>query len=211
MGIRCADHVTPLYPQKLALTSPTGGSRSVGIVRLRTKATELIRNNHSTQNLLFPHLHFILYTVQQCKMQFLYRPWGCQEVGTPRFAIIDTWRPLAPVASTPRKYLCYSFLSVAELTPEPQGGKNDYVNEIFQWHNRESNLRPSGLQRRVHLKVLGTRIVTWNMFSTEDPQILCDTAQNLDAMSTWRPGVLYRWLRVIKAQRMSLVRRVALM
>ena len=40
MGIRCADHVTPLYPQKLALTSLTGGGRSVGIVRLRTKATE---------------------------------------------------------------------------------------------------------------------------------------------------------------------------
>ena len=29
-----------LYPQKLALNSPTGGGRSVGIVRLRTKATE---------------------------------------------------------------------------------------------------------------------------------------------------------------------------
>ena len=40
MGKRCADHVTPLYPQKLALTSPTGGGRSVGIVRSRTKATE---------------------------------------------------------------------------------------------------------------------------------------------------------------------------
>ena len=40
MGTRCADHVTPLYSQKLALTSPTGGGRSVGIVRSRTKATE---------------------------------------------------------------------------------------------------------------------------------------------------------------------------
>jgi hypothetical protein len=30
----------PLYPQKLALTSPTGGGRSFGIVRSRTKATE---------------------------------------------------------------------------------------------------------------------------------------------------------------------------
>jgi hypothetical protein len=29
-----------LYPQRLALTSPTSGSRSVGIVRLRTTATE---------------------------------------------------------------------------------------------------------------------------------------------------------------------------
>jgi len=41
VGTRCADHVTPLYPQKLALNSPTGGGRSVGIVRVRTKATEL--------------------------------------------------------------------------------------------------------------------------------------------------------------------------
>ena len=40
VGTRCADNVTPLYPQKLALTSPTGGGRSVGIVRSRTKATE---------------------------------------------------------------------------------------------------------------------------------------------------------------------------
>ena len=40
VGTRWADHVTPLYPQKLALTSPTGGGRSVGMVRVRTKATE---------------------------------------------------------------------------------------------------------------------------------------------------------------------------
>jgi hypothetical protein len=30
------------YPQKLALTSPTSGGPSVGIVRSRTKATELV-------------------------------------------------------------------------------------------------------------------------------------------------------------------------
>jgi len=42
VGNRCADHVTPLYPQKLALTSPTGGGRSVGIVCVRTKATEFV-------------------------------------------------------------------------------------------------------------------------------------------------------------------------
>ena len=40
VGTRCADHVTPLYPQKLAQTSPTSGGRSVDIVRVRTKATE---------------------------------------------------------------------------------------------------------------------------------------------------------------------------
>jgi hypothetical protein len=36
MRIRRTDHATPLYPQKLALTSPTSGGRS------RTKATELL-------------------------------------------------------------------------------------------------------------------------------------------------------------------------
>jgi hypothetical protein len=40
VGIRRADHVTPLYPQKLALTSPTSGGGSVGIIRSRTKSTE---------------------------------------------------------------------------------------------------------------------------------------------------------------------------
>jgi hypothetical protein len=46
MGIRCADHVTPLYPQKLALTSPTGGGRSVGIVRSRTNTMEFSLVQH---------------------------------------------------------------------------------------------------------------------------------------------------------------------
>jgi hypothetical protein len=40
VGIRRADHATPFYPQKLALTSPTSSGRSVGIVRSWTKATE---------------------------------------------------------------------------------------------------------------------------------------------------------------------------
>jgi hypothetical protein len=43
-----------LYPQKLALTSPTSGGRSVGIVRSRTQATEFsfLKKLHST---LRPH------------------------------------------------------------------------------------------------------------------------------------------------------------
>jgi hypothetical protein len=36
------DHATSLYPQKLALTLPTRSGRSVGIVRSRTKVTELL-------------------------------------------------------------------------------------------------------------------------------------------------------------------------
>jgi hypothetical protein len=41
-GIRRIDHATTLYPQKLALTLPTSGCCSVGIVRSGTKATELV-------------------------------------------------------------------------------------------------------------------------------------------------------------------------
>jgi hypothetical protein len=37
VGIRDADHV---YPQKLAITSPTSGGRSVGMVRSRTQTME---------------------------------------------------------------------------------------------------------------------------------------------------------------------------
>jgi hypothetical protein len=41
-GILLTDYTTPLYPQKVALTSPKSCGRSVGIVRSRTKATEFI-------------------------------------------------------------------------------------------------------------------------------------------------------------------------
>jgi hypothetical protein len=40
LGIRHADHVATSARKKLALTSLTSGGRSVGIVRLRTEATE---------------------------------------------------------------------------------------------------------------------------------------------------------------------------
>jgi hypothetical protein len=40
-GMHRADHASPLYPQKLALTSPTSGDRSVSIVRLQTQTTSL--------------------------------------------------------------------------------------------------------------------------------------------------------------------------
>jgi hypothetical protein len=39
LGIRCANHGAPSSRKKLALTSPTSSGRSVGIVRLQTKAT----------------------------------------------------------------------------------------------------------------------------------------------------------------------------
>jgi hypothetical protein len=39
-GLRGSAMLTPLYQQKLALTSSTSGGRSVGIVRSRTQATE---------------------------------------------------------------------------------------------------------------------------------------------------------------------------
>jgi hypothetical protein len=41
-GIRLADYATTLYPQKLALTSPTSGGRSGGMVSSRTQTTEFV-------------------------------------------------------------------------------------------------------------------------------------------------------------------------
>jgi len=71
VGTRCADHVTPLYPQKLALTSPTGGGRSVGIVRVRTKATEF---SFSGQPFVITYnMHVALYTVKFSQRLRLYK------------------------------------------------------------------------------------------------------------------------------------------
>jgi hypothetical protein len=41
VGIRHADHVAPSIRKMLAITSPTSGGRSVGIVRSRTQTMEL--------------------------------------------------------------------------------------------------------------------------------------------------------------------------
>jgi hypothetical protein len=40
VGIRHVDHVAPSIRKKLAITSPTSGGRSVGIVRSRTQTME---------------------------------------------------------------------------------------------------------------------------------------------------------------------------
>jgi hypothetical protein len=55
-----------LYPQKLALASPTSGGRSVGRVRLRTKATEL-----SLQNCRLSEktTHLPFYAVEKYKLE----------------------------------------------------------------------------------------------------------------------------------------------
>ena len=86
-------------------------------------------------------------------LQGLDRPWGLQEVEAPGF---QDNRHLKAVRLSalrtgrlyPRgRYFWYSFLLEAELTIGPQCGRKDYVNGKFQWHQRESNPRPSGLYR----------------------------------------------------------------
>ena len=80
--IRCADHVTPLYPQKLALTSPTGGGRSVGIVRSRNKATEFVYSSLSL------HCTFTIYTSHEDKEVFS----DCQTFYADRnFSFTSSW------------------------------------------------------------------------------------------------------------------------
>jgi hypothetical protein len=62
-GHRGSDHATPLYPQKLALTSPTSGGRSVGIVGSRTKATGLVSMNCTHFPVTVLYLKYILYWI----------------------------------------------------------------------------------------------------------------------------------------------------
>ena len=100
-GDRCADHVTPLYPQKLALTSPTGGGRSVGIVRSRTKATEFFFFTGLEWPRGFQEVRFLRFHDN-----------GTQEGGK---VVSSAYRPHLP----PGKFSWYSFLLEAESTPGP--------------------------------------------------------------------------------------------
>jgi hypothetical protein len=45
----------------------------------------------------------------------------------------------------PTKYSWYSYLLEAQSIAGPECDRKDYVNENFQWHDRESNPRPSSL------------------------------------------------------------------
>ena len=97
MGIRCADHVTPLYPQKLARTSPTGGGHSVGIVRSRTKATELVKHKvvmHVKMIYWFRYDSKYWYIVKgkANPLQTLTGPEGSRRLRFADFMTIGTWK-----------------------------------------------------------------------------------------------------------------------
>jgi hypothetical protein len=69
MGIRCTDCVTP---QKLVLTSPTSGGRSVGIVCLWTKATGCVFSlmdlvDSKTQVMIWPMINGLFLNYKSYK------------------------------------------------------------------------------------------------------------------------------------------------
>jgi hypothetical protein len=94
-----------LHPQKLALTSLTSGGRSVGIVRSRTKATELKLKKYSGNR---PWRHMGLWDFEGpifCIQSAHRWRWGCQ--------------PYAQGALYPQEDSRHSFLSEVESTPRP--------------------------------------------------------------------------------------------
>jgi hypothetical protein len=72
----CADYATPLYPQTLALTSPTNGGLSVGIVRSRSQGTEFVLfcfvllcmyvSNHDIYVYISIYTHTYEYVTEAC-------------------------------------------------------------------------------------------------------------------------------------------------
>jgi hypothetical protein len=64
-----------LYPQKLALTSPTSGGRAVGIIRSRTKVTEFVSLHH---NLRWYYLLCVSFGKIWVKLlRCIYIQWAC--------------------------------------------------------------------------------------------------------------------------------------
>ena len=78
MGTRCADHATPLYPQKLALTSPTDGGRSVGIVCSRTEATEFYIKSNQMKCLVSFYMCKCILRLEGKEFDFACWSWQCQ-------------------------------------------------------------------------------------------------------------------------------------
>jgi hypothetical protein len=75
--IRCADHATPSISKKVALTSPTSGGRWVGIVSLRSKASEfsLIPVIRCTLQQNYGSQYFPASWVKRDILTFLQNPW----------------------------------------------------------------------------------------------------------------------------------------
>jgi hypothetical protein len=63
---------------------------------------------------------------------------------------------------------------------------------LFYVYSREA---PITQQFRTHFKILGARRAAWSKSSTENLQIFYATVQNLDTLSTWRPGFVHPWFR----------------
>jgi hypothetical protein len=63
VGIRHADHVAPSIRKKLAVTSPTSGGRSVGIVRSRTQTMEF--------SFYACHVLLVFYLIKQAQVYLI--------------------------------------------------------------------------------------------------------------------------------------------
>jgi len=94
------------------------------------------------------------------------RGWGSQIWRQSRYecgkVVSSSHRPRLPSGNIPGTHFFWG----TESTPGPQCGRNDYANEIFQWHHRKSNPwpQPTTLSRtppyRVHSESMK---LSWNV------------------------------------------------
>ena len=90
--------------------------------------------------------HNVLWTCKVKVKLWEYRPGHDPRISRPSAheggKVVSTTHRLPLL---PRKYSWFSFLLESESTPGSLCDRKDYVNEKFQWHNRESSPWPSGL------------------------------------------------------------------
>jgi hypothetical protein len=117
--------VTPLYQQKLALTSPTNGGSSVDIIRSRIKATELVS--------YCVHKLEILYCRVTVKFKFGQSIFvSCTQLSLDSCGSADVGHPLCREVGSVVYSFCWASLMQSFSDPSPEGLSCDYFCNHLQ-------------------------------------------------------------------------------
>jgi hypothetical protein len=114
-----------------------------------------------------------------------------------RYTVLKIWSRAAVVDSKLRQYCQYQvfFHSQVRVPSASEKGVIIFTNRPpYSVENPYSTTGCTAFENSTnHLKILGTRKVTWGKFHTEQPQTLGATVQNTVVQTPCRPGFVYYW------------------